>query len=313
MSKSRKIRKVFNSGGSKQLVDDYTNKIKIIGLGSAGCDIINHLCNLGIVGIDFIVCTSDEQLIDSSRISSKIRLIDRVAVDMDQLFDLVDFTVCDIIMDSNAEVVLIINEIGKTTEAVIVSEIARVAKKRGIITVGIVLNTLFPEAKESNLDIDKLLKEFDSSLVIDRNKSKESKTIPDLDSHLSQMNESVASVVKGIAAIILEPQFDRNDIKTVLCDNNRIFAGFAVASGKNRVIKAFVSALTSSQLRKNNMANIKNVLLLFTSGTIVLTIDEIGEIIDYFQAAAGYNASITVAVSEDMKLDTSLSIAIIAS
>jgi cell division GTPase FtsZ len=312
MSKSIKIRKVFNSGGSKQLVDDYTNKIKIISLGSSGYDITNHLCNLGIVGIDFSVCTSDEQFIDSSRIKSKIRLLDRVAVDMDQLLDLVDFTVCDIIMDSNAEVVLIINEIGKTTEAVIVSEIARVAKKRGIITVGIVLNTLFPEAKESNLDIDKLLKEFDSSLVIDRNKSKESKTIPDLDSHLSQMNESVASVVKGIAAIILEPQFDRNDIKTVLCDNNRIFAGFAVASGKNRVIKAFVSALTSSQLRKNKMVNIKNVLLLFTSGTIVLTIDEIGEIIDYFQAAAGYNASITVAVSEDMKLDTSLSIAIIA-
>jgi cell division protein FtsZ len=205
MSKSRKIRKVFNSGGSKQLVDDYTNKIKIIGLGSAGCDIINHLCNLGIVGIDFIVCTSDEQLIDSSRISSKIRLIDRVAVDMDQLFDLVDFTVCDIIMDSNAEVVLIINEIGKTTEAVIVSEIARVAKKRGIITVGIVLNTLFPEAKESNLDIDKLLKEFDSSLVIDLNKSKKYKTIPDVDLCLLKMKEAVASVIKGITAIVLQP------------------------------------------------------------------------------------------------------------
>jgi cell division protein FtsZ len=111
----------------------------------------------------------------------------------------------------------------------------------------------------------------------------------------------------------LEPRFDRNDIKTVLCDNNRIFAGFAVASGKNRVIKAFVSALTSPQLRKNKMANVKNVLLLLTSGTIVLTIDEITEVNDYLQVAAGYNASITMTVSEDMSLGESISIAIIAS
>jgi cell division protein FtsZ len=61
------------------------------------------------------------------------------------------------------------------------------------------------------------------------------------------------------------------------------------------------------------MANFKNVLLLLTSGTILLTIDEIGEVNDYLQIAAGYNASITMAVSEDMKLGKSLSIALIAS
>jgi cell division GTPase FtsZ len=312
MAKSRKEKGTFNTGDSNQLLDGYDRKIKIRSLGSAGCGIVNYLHSLGIGAVDFVLCTPDEQLSDSSRIPNKISFKNQVAVDMEQPMDFIVHNVCYAVMDSDAEVLLVLTETGEITKSAIVSNIALVAKERGVITVGVVFNTLFTEVKESVLDIDKFCSQFDSSLVIDRNKSKESKTIPDLDSHLSQMNESVASVVKGIAAIILEPRFDRNDIKTVLCDNNRIFAGFAVASGKNRVIKAFVSALTSSQLRKNNMANIKNVLLLFTSGTIVLTIDEIGEIIDYFQAAAGYNASITVAVSEDMKLDTSLSIAIIA-
>jgi cell division GTPase FtsZ len=69
----------------------------------------------------------------------------------------------------------------------------------------------------------------------------------------------------------------------------------------------------SPYLWKNKMAYVKNVLLLITSGTIALTIDEIAEVSDYLQAAADYNASITIALSEDMKLGKSLSIAIIAS
>jgi hypothetical protein len=43
MAKSRKVKEAFNTGGSKQLIDVYTNKIKIVGLGSASCDIINQL------------------------------------------------------------------------------------------------------------------------------------------------------------------------------------------------------------------------------------------------------------------------------
>jgi cell division protein FtsZ len=193
------------------------------------------------------------------------------------------------------------------------SGLARVAKERGVITLGIVLIPLFTEAKEIYLDIDKLLKEFDSLLVIDHKKSNTSKTILNVGPGLLLMNESVATVIKGISAIVLEPQFEIKEIRTVLCDNNSIFAGFSVASGKNRAKRAVVSALTSPQLRKNKMVNVKNVLLLLTSGTTALTIDEIGEINDYLQAAAGYNASITVAVFEDMKLGKSLSIAIIAS
>jgi cell division protein FtsZ len=192
------------------------------------------------------------------------------------------------------------------------SDIARLAKDRGIITVGIVLIPLFTEAMESFLDIDKLHKQFDSLLVIDNSKQKDSKNSPVMDSDLLQMNEAVASVLKGIEAIVLQPQFDIKEIRSVLCDKNSIFAGFAVASGKNRAKKAIVSALLSSYLWKNKMAYVKNVLLLISSGTIALTIDEIGEVSDYLQAAAGYNASIIMAVSEDRELGKSLSIAIIA-
>jgi cell division protein FtsZ len=71
--------------------------------------------------------------------------------------------------------------------------------------------------------------------------------------------------------------------------------------------------LLSPHLRENKIAKAKNILLLITSGTITITIDEIGEINDYLQAEAGYNASITMVVSEDLNLGKSISIAIIAS
>jgi cell division protein FtsZ len=193
------------------------------------------------------------------------------------------------------------------------SGITRLAKERVAITVGIVLIPLFTETKEIYLNIDELGKQFDSLLVIDFNKQKKSKNSPELNSDLLQMNEAVATVIKGITAIILEPQFEIKEIRTVLSDNNSIFAGFSVASGKNRAKKAVVSALISPYLRGNIMANVKNVLLLLTSGAIALTIDEIAEVNDYLQAAAGYNASIIMAVSEDRELGKSLSIAIAAS
>jgi len=312
MAKSRKIEEAFNTDGSKQLIDVYTNKIKIIDLGSASCNIVNQLYNSGINGVDFIVCSSDEQFIDSSRIPNIIRAKNLVAVDMQPPFDLVDFTVCDAIMNSDTEVLLILSETGETIQSAIAAGIARVAKKRGVITVGIVIIPLFPEAKESNLDIDKFCTQFNSSLVIDFNKSNTSKTILNVGPGLLPMNEAIANVIKGITAIVLEPQFEIKEIRSVLCDNNSIFAGFSVASGKKRAKKVIVSALTSPRLRKCKMANVKNVLLLLTSGTNALTIDEIGEISDYLQAAAGYNATITMAVSEDMKLGKSLALAIIA-
>jgi hypothetical protein len=64
---------------------------------------------------------------------------------------------------------------------------------------------------------------------------------------------------------------------------------------------------------RNIIANIKKVLLLLTCGTIVLTIDEIGEVNEYLKAVGGYNATISMAVSEEMMLGKSLAIAIIAS
>jgi cell division protein FtsZ len=193
------------------------------------------------------------------------------------------------------------------------SGIARLAKERVAITVGIVLIPLFIEAKEIYLNIDELVKQFDSLLVIDHRKYKESKSSPEVHSDLLQMNEAVATVIKGTEAIVLQSQFDIEEIRTVLCDNNSIFAGFSVASGKNRAKKAIVSALLSSYLWENKMTNVKNVLLLITSGAIALTIDEIAEVNDYLQAAAGYNASVIMVASEEMKLGKSLSIAIIAS
>jgi cell division GTPase FtsZ len=55
------------------------------------------------------------------------------------------------------------------------------------------------------------------------------------------MNEAVASIIKGITAIVLESQLDRNDIKTVLCNSNFMFFRFSVASGKNRAKKMLFS------------------------------------------------------------------------
>ncbi len=101
-------------------------------------------------------------------------------------------------------------------------------------------------------------------------------------------------------------------LKTVLANSGTAIMGSAVASGENRAKEAIISALDSPLLNDNKITGAKNVLLLIVSGSDEITIDEIGEINDFIQTEAGYNANIIMGVGEDETLGSAISVTIIA-
>jgi cell division protein FtsZ len=88
--------------------------------------------------------------------------------------------------------------------------------------------------------------------------------------------------------------------------------GSAKEEGTNRAKTAIVKALDSPLLNDNKITGAKNVLLLIVSGTNEVTLDEIGEINDFIQEEAGYDANIIMGVGEDENLGDAIAVTIVA-
>ena len=110
-----------------------------------------------------------------------------------------------------------------------------------------------------------------------------------------------------------EALLEKNEVQSELGVSKPLFVGFAIVSGRNRAKKAIRLALSIFLLNNQFLANTKTVLLLISSFSIEINIDEIGEINDYIQENMGYNAAIVMLVSEDKNLGKSLSVTLMLS
>lgn len=106
---------------------------------------------------------------------------------------------------------------------------------------------------------------------------------------------------------------DNKEVQSELGDIKSLFVGFAVVSGSNRAEKAIRQAFPLLLVDKQIVENTKTILLLISSDSIEVNINEIGAINDYIQEILGYNAAIIMTVSEDKNLGKSLSITIMLS
>lgn len=103
----------------------------------------------------------------------------------------------------------------------------------------------------------------------------------------------------------------KKDIQTELDQSKPILVGFAVASGKNRAKKATKLALSSLLFKNRVSTKSHTILLLISSDTIEINIDEIGIINDYIQEKSGNTTDIVMHVNEDKNLGEALAITLI--
>ena len=125
----------------------------------------------------------------------------------------------------------------------------------------------------------------------------------------------MSTASKGIAEVITHhytQNIDLKDAKTVLSNSGTAIMGAASSFGENRAYDAITKALDSPLLNDNKITGAKNVLLLIVSGNEEITIDEIAEINDYIQDQSGNVANIIMGVGEDLELEDSISVTVIA-
>ncbi|NRD21674.1 cell division protein FtsZ [Winogradskyella litoriviva] len=312
---------------SFDLPKNQSNVIKVIGVGGGGSNAINHMFQQGIKGVDFVICNTDSQALQSSGVPNKIQLGVNLTEGLgaganpDVGEEAAVESLEDIrrMLDTNTKMVFITAGMGGGTGTGAAPIIAKMAKELDILTVGIVTMPFQFEGKMRNAQaqrgIEKLRAHVDSLVVINNNKLREVYGNLGFKAGFSKADEVLSTASRGIAEVITHhytQNIDLRDAKTVLSNSGTAIMGSATASGQTRAQKAIMSALDSPLLNDNKITGAKNVLLLIVSGSQEITIDEIGEINDHIQTEAGFGANIIMGVGEDEDLQESISVTIIA-
>jgi cell division protein FtsZ len=315
---------------SFDLPKNQSNVIKVIGVGGGGSNAINHMFKQGIKGVDFIVCNTDSQALQNSPVPNKIQLGVNLTEglgaganpEVGQQSAIESIAEIEKMLDSNTKMVFITAGMGGGTGTGAAPVIAQLAKDRDILTVGIVTIPFQFEGKvrseQALAGVERLRKQVDSLVVINNNKLREVYGNLGFKAGFSKADEVLATASRGIAEVITHhytQNIDLKDAKTVLSNSGTAIMGSAAASGEDRAKQAISSALDSPLLNDNKITGAKNVLLLIVSGTDEaneITIDEIGEINDYIQAEAGFNANIIMGVGEEETLGDAISVTVIA-
>lgn len=309
------------------LPKNQSNVIKVIGVGGGGSNAINHMYKQGIKGVDFVICNTDSQALHNSQVPNKIQLGLSLTEglgaganpEIGQQSALESILEIEKMLDTNTKMVFITAGMGGGTGTGAAPVIAQLAKEKDILTVGIVTIPFQFEGKvrieQAMVGVERLRKQVDSLIVINNNKLREVYGNLGFKAGFSKADEVLATAARGIAEVITHhytQNIDLKDAKTVLNNSGTAIMGSAVARGEERAKSAIIEALDSPLLNDNKITGAKNVLLLIVSGSEEITIDEIGEINDYIQNEAGFNANIIMGVGEDEKLEDSISVTIIA-
>ncbi|MBE5318232.1 cell division protein FtsZ [Pedobacter sp. MR2016-19] len=310
-----------------EMLKDKSSIIKVIGVGGGGGNAVNHMYLSGITGVDFIICNTDAQALESSPIPNKVQLGASLTEGMgagsipevgkNSAIENID----DIkaMLGSTTKMLFITAGMGGGTGTGASPIIAKAAKELDILTVAIITTPFSFEGKRRKLQADEGMEELkkyvDSYLVISNDRLREIFGNLTLGSAFGQADDILTTAAKGIAEIITVPGYinvDFKDVRTVMKDSGVAIMGSFAAEGEDRALQAVEGALASPLLKDNEIEGARYILLNISSGLREVTMDEVSIITDYIQEKAGLSADLIWGNCTDESLSDKLSVTIIA-
>ncbi len=301
--------------------------IKVIGVGGGGSNAVNHMYRQGIRGVDFIICNTDAQAMESSPVPTRIQLganltsglgagavpsVGRNAA-LENTEDIRS------VLEKGTKMLFITAGLGGGTGTGAAPVIAQISKEMEILTVGIVTIPFAFEGRKRRQyaedGIRQLKQQVDALLIISNDKLRELCGDLPLSEAFNRADNVLTTAAKGIAEIITVAGYinvDFEDVKTVMKDSGVAIMGNGVASGKDRALNAVEEALSSPLLDNNDIEGAQNLLLYISSGKSEITMDEVTEITDYIQNRTKSSAEVIWGNGFDESLDDKISVTIIA-
>ena len=306
-----------------------SSQIKVMGIGGGGSNAVNYMFENGIKGVDFVICNTDLQALEASRVPIKIQLgaelteglgagsnpeVGKKAAEesSDKITEL---------LDANTKMLFVTAGMGGGTGTGAAPVIAEIAQEKDILTVGVVTIPFSTEGgyrrEYADKGIIELKKYVDTLLVIDNEKLIEVYGDLTFTHAFAKANEVLNTATKGIAEVIsqhLLVNIDLNDARKVLENSGTAVMGQAKVEGENRAIEAVMEALDSPLLNDNDITGAKQVLLKIVTGDGdgEIKMSELAKIKNKIQEAAGTNVNIIEGIGIDSELGMAISVTVIA-
>ena len=284
---------------------DKSSIIMVVGVGGAGGNAVNHMWNLGIKDVGFMVCNTDAQALDNSPVEEKVQLGREglgAGNDPENGRKAAIESLDDIrrrLEAAGTRMLFVTAGMGGGTGTGASPVIAKLAHEMGILTVGIVTSPLAVEGKiryeQAFRGIKELSRNVDSLLVINNENIVEMYGRLSLKQAFGKADDILASAAKGIAEIITVESdmvnVDFADVSKVMRDSGRAHMSVATAEGEHRAAEVARASLESPLLDHTLISGAKNILLnISTSDADSLALDEVMEILKYIQSHASVQA-----------------------
>ena len=301
--------------------------IKVLGVGGGGSNAVSYMYKQGINGVDFAICNTDNQAMETSQVPVKIRLGpeltggrgagSRPQMGKQACIESID-AIRDFIMDGT-KMLFVTAGMGGGTGTGAAPIIAKAAREADILTVGIVTLPFTFEGsrrKRQALEgLEEMKNNVDALIVISNDKLRELHGDLRLSDAFSRADNILTTAARGIAEIITMEGYvnvDFEDVNTVMRESGVAIMGTASYEGENRARKAVQAALNSPLLEDNDIRGAQHILLNISSGRVEVTMDEVFEITEYVQAEAGFGTDLIWGNCFDESLGEKLSVTIIA-
>jgi cell division protein FtsZ len=296
--------------------------IKVVGVGGAGGNAVQHMINKGVCGVEFIAANTDAQALKLSKAHNIIQIGEtglgagmKPAVGR-QLAEDSRSRIEDALR--GAHMVFIAAGMGGGTGTGAAPIVAQIAKEQGALTVAVVSKPFSYEGQKcmdiADEGLEALSQHVDSLIIILNEKLEEIYEDDSMIEWLQHADDVLNNAVAGIAEIINVPghiNVDFNDVKTIMGEQGKAMMGTATASGVDRARIAAEQAVASPLLDGIDLSGARGVLVNVTASRN-LKGKEIKEVMATVRAFAAADASIAQGIAYDDTMGDDIRVTVVA-
>jgi len=262
-------------------VDELRPRISVIGVGGAGGNAVANMIRADVQGVDFIVANTDAQALNTSSADRRIQLglkitqglgagsrpeIGRAAAE-ESLEEIVAAL-------EGAHMCFLAAGMGGGTGTGAAPVIAKAARDRGILTVGVVTKPFAFEgarrSRSADSGIEELQQHVDTLIVIpNQNLFRLANSETTFKEAFEMADEVLQQGVRGITDLMVMPgliNLDFADVRSVMGEMGKAMMGTGEAAGDNRAIEAAEKAISNPLLDGVSMKGAKGVIISITGG-----------------------------------------------
>ena len=301
-------------------------RITVVGVGGAGGNAVNNMIKSGLEGVDFMVANSDAQALAHSQSDLRIQMGTQITRGLgagsnpDVGRAAAEESLEDILANlQDANMVFITAGLGGGTGTGAAPVIARAARERDILTVGVVTKPFQFEGanrmKIAEAGLEELHQFVDTLLIIPNQNlfrvANEQTTFADA---FKMADDVLYSGVRGVTDLMVMPgliNLDFADIRSVMSEMGKAMMGTGEAEDERRAVDAAEAAIANPLLDDTSMRGARGVLINITAG-MDITLFEVDEAANRIRDEVDEDANIIFGSTFDEGLEGRIRVSVVA-